>query len=104
MNYRLYCDESTLQLYEGHRSNTWIFVTRGPSDASSYRNIKDHGEKRREKQRTIVEGDNFDCRVSVALDKISKNLQRHVGRVNRTGILAAVSTFFLSCAQLSISK
>lgn len=90
MTYRLYCDDRTFQLFEGQRGNTWIFVTRGPSDDSSYRSTENVGNRRRQRQATIDKGVNVDFRVSVALDKFSRGLQRHVGRVNRNGLSAAV--------------
>lgn len=91
VNYRLFCDSSSFQLYQGKRANTWIFLQHGPSNDSSYRNLKSNGDRRRQKQRTVDEGVNFECRASIALDKISKNIQTHMGRVNRQGILGAVS-------------
>jgi hypothetical protein len=90
-NYRLYCDDSTFQLYELKRANTWIFLTRGPSNDSSYRNVKSQGDRRRQKQQTVEDGINFECRASVALQKISKGIQGHVGKMNRAGVLGAVS-------------
>jgi regulator of nonsense transcripts 1 len=90
-NYRLYCDDLVFQLYELKRGNTFIFLTRGPSDEASFRNLKSQGDRRRQKQQTIEDGTNFDCRASVALQKISRGIQTHVGRMNRAGIQAAVS-------------
>jgi regulator of nonsense transcripts 1 len=95
MTYRLYCDEGAFQLFEGQRGNTWIYLARGPSDDSSYRETENRGDRRRQRQETIDGGRNFDYRVSIALDKFSKGLQRHVGRVNRNGLTAAVSWFEL---------
>jgi len=89
-NYRLYCDENNFQLFEGQRGNTWVFITRGPSDDSEYRNTRDKGDRRRQRQSTIDRGLNFDNRASVALNKFSSNLQRHVGMVNRNGISGSV--------------
>lgn len=89
-NYRLYCDENSLQLFENRRANTWIFINRGPSDDSLYRSTEDRGDRRRQKQSTIESGLNAENRVSIALDKFSKGLQRHVGRVNRNAISASV--------------
>ncbi|KAK7965764.1 uncharacterized protein PG986_000041 [Apiospora aurea] len=89
-NYRLYCDDNLFQLFEGQRANTWIFIGRGASDDSAYRNTEDKGDRRRQRQATLDSGQNFDCRVSVALDKFSQGLQRHIGRVNRNGVLAAI--------------
>jgi hypothetical protein len=93
VNHRLYCDDLTFQLYELKRSNTFVFLTRGPSDESSFRNIKSPGDRRRQKQLAIEDGVNFDCRISVALQKISKSIQTHVGKMNRAGVLAAVRTY-----------
>ncbi len=95
MTYRLYCDEGAFQLFEGQRGNTWIYLARGPSDDSSYREMENRGDRRRQRQETIDSGKNFDYRVSIALDKFSKGLQRHVGRVNRNGLTAAVSRLLL---------
>ncbi|KAI1386231.1 RNA dependent RNA polymerase-domain-containing protein [Hypoxylon trugodes] len=88
-NYRLYCDENAFQLFEGQRGNTWIFIGRGPSDDSEYRNTTNKGDRRRQRQATVDSGVNFDCRASIALDKFSRGMQKHVGRVNRNGISAA---------------
>jgi regulator of nonsense transcripts 1 len=89
-NYRLYCDENSLQLFENQRANTWIFITRGPSDDSLYRSTEDRGDRRRQRQSTIDSGLNIDNGASIALNKFSNGLQRHVGRVNRNGISASV--------------
>ncbi|EME78058.1 uncharacterized protein MYCFIDRAFT_145022 [Pseudocercospora fijiensis CIRAD86] len=89
VNYRLYCDDTVFQLYETKRANTFVFLTKGPVDTSSYRDTNTMGERRRQKQKTLDEGLNFDCRASVALQKISAQVQKHVGRMNRAGILAA---------------
>ncbi len=91
MNYRLYCDSNVFQLFESTRRNSWVYIVRGASDDSGYRNQESIGDRRRARQATVNIGLNFDCRASIALDKFSKDLQRHVGRVNRNGILGAVS-------------
>ena len=95
VNYRLYCDDSVFQLYELKRGNTFVYLTRGPSDESSFRNIKSPGDRRRQKQLTLEDGANFDCRISVALQKISKSIQTHVGKMNRAGVLAAVRAILI---------
>lgn len=89
MTYRLYCDDRQFQLFEGQRGNTWIFINRSPSDDSSYRATENKGNRRRQRQATIDAGTNVDFRASIALDKFSRGLQRHVGRVNRNGVTAA---------------
>jgi hypothetical protein len=92
VKYRLYCDGNVFQLFEEKRRNTWVFITRGASDDGSYRNTKNTGDRRRQRQITLDEGVNYDCRVSIALQKFSAPMQKHVGAVNRNGILAAVSS------------
>lgn len=98
-NYRLYCDDSNFQLYESKRANTWVFLSRPGSDDSTYRNEPNEGTRRRQRQATIDEGRNHDCVASIALDKYSRGLQRHVGRVNRNGILGAVCVTSI-CTQI----
>jgi regulator of nonsense transcripts 1 len=99
-DYRLYCDESAFQLYEKKRANTWIFLNRSQFNDTSYRNVKSKGDRRRQKEDTVEEGTNFDCRISVALQKIGADIQRHVGRLNRAGVLGAVGSLFLLSIQL----
>lgn len=92
VNYRLYCDGNVFQLFERARSNSWIYIVKGASDDSGYRSQETIGGRRRGRQATIDSGLNFDCRASIALDKFSRGLQRQVGRVNRNGVLGAVSS------------
>ena len=89
--YRLYCDDHSLQLYQNQRGNTWVFLTKPGSDNTSYRDMNNKGDQRRQRQKTVDMGVNQDFILSVALDKFSKELQRQMGRVNRQPILAAVS-------------
>lgn len=89
--YRLYCDDHSLQLYQNQRGNTWVFLTKPGSDNTSYRDINNKGDKRRQRQKTVDMGVNQDFILSVALDKFSKELQGHMGRVKGKPILAAVS-------------
>jgi len=89
-NYRLYCDDSTLQLYESKRANTWVFL----------RNESDKGDRRRKKEQTVADGINYDCRISVALQKISGDIQQHVGRLKGAAVLGAVS-FDTGCSRRS---
>ena len=90
IDYRLYCDDNVFQLYQAHRKNTFVFLTAGPLDESSFHHIDGEGDRRRQKQVTIQNGTNCDCRASVALDKIGKPIQTHVGRLNRAAVHAAV--------------
>ncbi|UKZ60191.1 uncharacterized protein TrAtP1_001476 [Trichoderma atroviride] len=84
--YRLYCDPTTLQLFEGRRGNTWIYIGRGGSNDSTYRNAPTEKDRRKARQDSVDNGTNFDFRASIALDKFSKNLQGHIGRLHRQGI------------------
>ncbi|KAI2642309.1 RNA dependent RNA polymerase-domain-containing protein [Xylaria nigripes] len=88
-NYRLCCGDNSFQLFEGRRSNTWIHIRHGGLNENSFRNITNKGDRRRQHQETLDTGLNFDFIVSVALDKFSRGLQRHIGKVNRNGVLAA---------------
>lgn len=90
VNYHLYHDDNRFQLYEGQIANSWVFITRGASDDSSYRNIEGVRNRRQARQTTVDDGTNFDFRTSVALDKFSKRLQTHIGRVRRNGVQGAV--------------
>jgi regulator of nonsense transcripts 1 len=89
VNYKLFCDEHVFQLYEGQRRNTWIFLKRPQADDSLYRSEKNQGDQRRTRDRTLRDGTNFDCKVSIALDKVSRGLQQHIGKVQQNGVLGA---------------
>ncbi|KAM7196172.1 RNA dependent RNA polymerase domain containing protein [Rhypophila sp. PSN 637] len=88
-NYHIYCDDNMFQLYDGKRANTWVYMCRSRGDDSRYRNIERPGDRRRARNLTLKDGENYDCRCSVALDKFGRGLQTHIGRVNRNGILGA---------------
>ena len=91
VNYRLFYDEQVFQLYERQRSNTWVFLRRPQADDSFYRSEKNQGDKRRARERTVRDGTNHDCKASIALDKVSRGLQQHIGKVQQNGVLGAVS-------------
>ncbi|RDI82319.1 Methylisocitrate lyase [Venturia inaequalis] len=86
INYRLYFDGHSFQLYNNKRADTWIYLNRGPMNDTSFRNAQTTGEYRRGRQTTLDDGGNFECRASVALNKISSSIQKHVGRVRTAGI------------------
>ena len=90
-NYRLYCDEQVFQLYQQKKSNTWIFLRSPKGDDALYRALPSVGDKRRVRERTVQQQINFDCKASVALDKISRDIQNHIGKVQGEGVLGAVS-------------
>ena len=89
VDYRLYYDETGLQLYEKKRANTWIFINRPGQDDKSYKAIEDRGDRRRERQATIDADLNHELIISIALNKFSGNLAKQIGRVNRTPIIGA---------------
>ena len=91
VNYRLYCDSSTFQLYQSKRRFTWISLKHGPQDDSSYRHIESVGDRRRQQQATINAKVNYECQASIALEKISGDIRRHMGSVKGQGILGSVS-------------
>lgn len=90
-NARFIFNQSGFQLYEGSRANTFVFFTRGPNDDSKYRNTEGAGRKARLREQTIEEGINHEWRTSIALNKFSQGLARHVGRLHREGVVGAVS-------------
>ena len=89
VDYRLYFDDTGLQLYEKKRANTWVFMNRPGQDDKSYKAIEDRGDRRRAKQATIDADLNHELIISIALNKFSGNLAKQIGRVNRTSITGA---------------
>ena len=89
--YKLYCDGGVFQLFNNHRGDTWVYLVCGPQDTALWRSEKSETQRRQLKQKSLNEGQNFDCRASIAMNKISSVVQKHVGRVNRNGILGAAS-------------
>jgi hypothetical protein len=98
VDYRLYCDEHVLQLYQRQRSNTWIFLRAPKGDDSLYRAEPSMGDRRRIREQTMRKKINFECKASVALDKIGRDIQMHVGKVQGEGVLDAVN---FGCVWLS---
>ena len=88
--YRLYCDEHSFQLYQGQRGSTWIYIKQPGSDNATYQNLRNQGDRRRQRQATVDVGINHDFVTSVALDKFSRGLQTHIGKVRGNPVLAAV--------------
>ncbi|EXJ72719.1 uncharacterized protein A1O5_03866 [Cladophialophora psammophila CBS 110553] len=88
-NYRFYYDENTMQLYENHRSNTFVFFDRSPNDDSTYGSIQGRSNRARARQETIDQGINCDWRVSIALAKFSAQLATHIGRTRREPVTEA---------------
>ena len=89
INYRLYHDDSGLQLYNHQRGDTWLFINRPGKNDSAYRNIPDRGDRRRAREATVQTGLNHEFIASIALNKFSSGLAKHIGRVNRNDILGA---------------
>lgn len=89
IGYRIYYNSTGLQLYQTQKRDTWVFLTQPGANDASYVAIEDRGDKRRQRQITLDQGENADCISSIALNKFSSSLARHIGRVNRSPIQAA---------------
>ncbi|PNP82148.1 hypothetical protein FNYG_04337 [Fusarium nygamai] len=89
MQYQLYCDGNVFQLFEKQRDSSWVFIGRQGNNDQDYRNEKNKGDRRRKRQEVVERGEQAEVIASIALDKFSKGLQTHVGRVNRSPITAA---------------
>ena len=87
--YRFYFDDNGFQLFEQNRSNTWIFLRKPGSDDASYTNIDDRGDKRRARNATVQACLNSDFITSIALNKFSAGLTKHIGRVTRMPVFEA---------------
>ncbi|KAI4918204.1 hypothetical protein J4E90_002585 [Alternaria incomplexa] len=70
-----------------HSPNYKMLPTK--ADDSLYRNEKNKGDKRRAHETTVRDGLNFDCKASIALDKVGRGLQQHIGKVQQNGVLGA---------------
>lgn len=91
VGYRLYYDNSKFELYNIHRRDTFIFLNRSQNNDKAYKHVQGTANLARAREKTIAEGTNYDWRASIALGKFSFGLQQQIGRVNREGVLAAVS-------------
>ncbi|KAF5536417.1 NAM7-nonsense-mediated mRNA decay [Fusarium napiforme] len=89
MQYQLYCDGNIFQLFEKQRGNSWVFIGRPGNNDQDYRNEKNKGDRRRKRQDVVDRGEQAEVIASIALDKFSRGLQTHIGRVNRSPITAA---------------
>jgi regulator of nonsense transcripts 1 len=89
--YRLYYDHTTFQLYKRQRGNTFIWAGQPGNDDSSYRRVKGFANRARERQKSVIAGENHDCIISIALDRFSQEVKTHIGQVKRDGVAAAVS-------------
>ena len=87
VDYRLYFDDGGFQLYETTRANTWVFLGKPGSNDASYKGIEGTGHRRRARNATIEQGSNYDWIISIALNKFSANLAKHVGRINRNAVV-----------------
>ena len=93
--YRLYCDSKDFQLFEKQRDRSWVFITRPGINDQDYRNVQNKGDRRRKRQEVVDRGEQAEVVASIALNKFSRRLQTHIGRVNRSPIRAAVSIALL---------
>jgi regulator of nonsense transcripts 1 len=92
MSYQLYCDGNIFQLFENQRSNSWVYLARPGKNDEEYRTIQNQGDRRRKRQEVINRGKEAEVCASIALDKFSRQLQTHIGRVNRSPVTAAVGS------------
>lgn len=65
VDYRPYVDGHSFQLCNNKRGDTWIYLARGSTNDTSFRNAQSSGDHRRGKQTTIDDGTNFDCSASL---------------------------------------
>ncbi|KAI8710490.1 hypothetical protein NCS52_01566100 [Fusarium sp. LHS14.1] len=89
MQYQLYCDGNVFQLFENKRSNSWVYIARPGNNDEEFRNIQNQGDRRPKRQDVVDQGKQAEVCASVALDKFSRRLQTHIGRVNRAPVTAA---------------
>ncbi|KAG8830443.1 hypothetical protein FRC18_008083 [Serendipita sp. 400] len=61
--YRLHCSDGLFQLYNKQIRDTWIFINRPPNESR------------------------FELQTSIALQKISSQTQKHMGRIRQTPII-----------------
>lgn len=90
-NYRIYCDETKLQIYNGTKSDTLVFLTQSTTNESNAGNCKTERSRRQQIHKYLDSQERYACCASVALNKVNKRVQQHVGRINRSGISKAVS-------------
>lgn len=86
----LYYDRNVFQLFDGKRGNTFVFIRRAATDDSGFRERKGKGEYARARENSVQEGINDEWKTSIALNKFSEPLAKHVGPVRLEGITAAV--------------
>ncbi|KPA36525.1 hypothetical protein FLAG1_10705, partial [Fusarium langsethiae] len=89
IQYQIYCDGNVFQLFQKSRGNTWVFIARPGQNDEDYRNEKNNGDKRRKQQEVIDRGEQAEVVASVDLNRFSRQLQTHIGHVNRSPITAA---------------
>lgn len=89
IRYRLFCDGRSFQLFDGQRSNTFAYLV-GDGTTRVRPAAKQRGRERRHTEPDSSDANKVDCRVSIALQKISDGLQSQMGRVTRDPVTAAV--------------
>ncbi|KAI9925947.1 hypothetical protein MW887_005753 [Aspergillus wentii] len=89
IDYRLFYDHNTLQLYKAKRQSTFIFIGRPGNNDTAYKSIKGGANQARERQKQIISGENHDYIASINLGLFSRQVATQVGRVRRDGITAA---------------
>jgi len=104
INYHLSFDEHSFQLYDGKIQNTFIFLVGCQHAAFSRSKRKSKSTGSKQEREETSDATQFDCRVSIALGKISQDIAKHVGLINRAGILAAVSQNNASSIRLANNR
>ncbi|KAG8358760.1 hypothetical protein FVEN_g3747 [Fusarium venenatum] len=89
MEYQVYCDGNLFQLFQKSRGNTWVFIARPGQNDEDYREEKNKGDRRRKRQEVVDRGDQAEVIASIDLNRFSRQLQTHIGRVNRSPVTAA---------------
>ncbi|KAL4932417.1 RNA dependent RNA polymerase-domain-containing protein [Aspergillus undulatus] len=92
--YRLHFNHTTLQLYNRQRQDTFIWIGQPGINDASFRQNKGKANRARQRHQTVVEGTNHEWVASIALNRISRSLQTHIGAVRRHGI-AAVELYII---------
>ncbi|OBS20006.1 hypothetical protein FPOA_11728 [Fusarium poae] len=89
MEYQVYCDGNLFQLFQKSRGNTWVFISRPGQNDQDYREENNKGDRRRKRQQVVDRGDQAEVIASIDLNRFSRQLQTHIGRVNRSPVTAA---------------
>ncbi|KAL4898930.1 RNA dependent RNA polymerase-domain-containing protein [Aspergillus multicolor] len=88
--YRLLLSHTTLQLYNRHQQDTFVWIGQPGRNDASFRQVKGRANRDRHHHQTVLDGINHDWAASVALNRFSQHIRTQIGQVRRNGITAAV--------------